>query len=243
MFNPYAPTIVNKGVSGMKTKRVAIYVRVSKPSQTVENQQLQLEEVAMRHGWEVVKVYKDEGISGAKGRSERPALNEMLKAVTRREVDLVAAWSVDRLGRSMTDLLATLGEVHASGCGLFLHQQGLDTSTPTGKAMFGMMGVFSEFERAMIQERVKSGLERAKERGTKSGRAIGRPKIGSEASKTKQKEALAKVARIKGLQAKGMGLQKVAKELGIGVGTVIRLVGGDEKRKPGAGLGRGKRAA
>jgi DNA invertase Pin-like site-specific DNA recombinase len=114
----------------MKAKRVAIYIRVSKASQTVENQRLQLEEVALRHGWEVVQVYKDEGISGSKGRSERPALDAMLKAVARREVDLVAAWSVDRLGRSMTDLLSTLAEVHASGCGLFLNQQGLDTSTP-----------------------------------------------------------------------------------------------------------------
>jgi DNA invertase Pin-like site-specific DNA recombinase len=227
----------------MKAKRVAIYIRVSKASQTVENQRLQLEEAAMRHGWEVVQVYKDEGISGSKGRADRPALDAMLKSVARRDVDLVAAWSVDRLGRSMTDLLSTLAEVHASGCGLFLHQQGLDTSTPAGKAMFGMMGVFAEFERAMIQERVKSGIERAKDKGTKSGRAIGRPKIGSEASAAKQKEARAKVARIMAMREAGDGYQKIARELGMGVGTVMRIVGGTEKRMPGAGLGRGKKTA
>ena len=114
--------------------------------------------MAKRHGWNVAHVFKDAGISGAKGRDERPALDAMLKVVARREVDMVAAWSVDRLGRSLTDLLGLLRELHAKGVDLFLHQQGLDTSTPSGKAMFQMMGVFAEFERAMIRERVLAGL-------------------------------------------------------------------------------------
>ncbi len=106
-------------------------------------------------------MYEDAGLSGAKGRDQRPGLDALLKAVTRREVDLVAAWSVDRLGRSLTDLLGLLTELHAKGVDLYLHQQGLDTSTPSGRAMFQMMGVFAEFERAMIRERVMAGLARA----------------------------------------------------------------------------------
>jgi len=114
----------------------------------------------------VVQVFEDAGISGAKGRKDRPALDALLKTVARREVDMVAAWSVDRLGRSLTDLLDFLRELHAKGVDLFLHQQGLDTSTPSGRAMFQMMGVFAEFERAMIRERVLAGLARAKEQGS-----------------------------------------------------------------------------
>jgi len=134
-------------------KRVALYLRVSTTEQTTANQRRQLKAVAERHGWTVVRVFEDAG-SGAKDRNERPALDAMLKAVARREMDMVAAWSVDRLGRSLMDLLVLLRELHAKGVDLFLHQQGLDTSSPSGRAMFQMMGVFSEFERAMIRERV-----------------------------------------------------------------------------------------
>jgi len=130
-------------------KRVALYLRVSTTEQTTANQRRQLKAVAERHGWTVVRVFEDAG-SGAKDRNERPALDAMLKAVARREMDMVAAWSVDRLGRSLMDLLVLLRELHAKGVDLFLHQQGLDTSSPSGRAMFQMMGVFSEFERAMI---------------------------------------------------------------------------------------------
>ena len=131
------------------SKRVAIYLRVSTNEQTTTNQRRQLHAVAKRHGWSVVQVFEDAGISGAKDRKDRPALDALLKAVARREMDLVAAWSVDRLGRSLTDLLDFLRELHAKGVDLFLHQQGLDTSTPSGRAMFQMMGVFAEFERAI----------------------------------------------------------------------------------------------
>jgi DNA invertase Pin-like site-specific DNA recombinase len=120
---------------------------------------------AERHGWAVGAVFEDAGISGAKGRKDRPGLDAVLRAVARREVDLVMAWSVDRLGRSLVDLLATLQDLHAKEVDLYLHQQGLDTSTPSGRAMFGMMGVFAEFERSMIQERVKAGLARARDEG------------------------------------------------------------------------------
>ena len=151
-------------------KRIAIYLRVSTGEQTTENQRRELEEVAARHGWRVVEFFEDAGISGAKGRDKRPGLDRLLKAVARREVDMVAAWSVDRLGRSLIDLLDFLRELHAKGVDLFLHQQGLDTSTPSGRAMFQMLGVFAEFERSMIRERVMAGLSRAKADGIQLGR-------------------------------------------------------------------------
>jgi DNA invertase Pin-like site-specific DNA recombinase len=150
---------------GSKGKRVAIYLRVSTSEQTTANQRRELEAVAARHEWNVVAVFEDAGISGTKGRDQRPGLDAMMKAVALREIDMVVAWSVDRLGRSLIDLLDLLRELHAKGVDLFLHRQGLDTSTPAGRAMFQMMGVFAEFERAMIRERVLAGLSRAREQG------------------------------------------------------------------------------
>lgn len=123
--------------------------------------------MAQRSGWIVVAVHTDEGISGAKGRDLRPAYDALLKAVSRREVDLIAAWSVDRLGRSLSDLVAFLGDIQAKSVDLYLHQQGLDTSTPSGRMMFGMLSVFAEFERSMVRERVMAGLRRTTK---KSGR-------------------------------------------------------------------------
>ena len=145
-------------------KRVALYLRVSTAEQTVENQQRELEAVAERHGWNVVAVFADAGVSGTKGRDQRPGYDRLCRGIARREFDQVAAWSVDRLGRSLQNLVGFLGELHAKGVDLYLHQQGLDTATPAGKAMFQMLGVFSEFERAMIVERVKAGLSRARSR-------------------------------------------------------------------------------
>jgi DNA invertase Pin-like site-specific DNA recombinase len=151
-------------------KRVAIYLRVSTSKQDTNNQRRELLAVAARSGWDVIRVYEDAGISGAKGRDKRPGLDAMLKAVNAREFDMVAAWSVDRVGRSLTDLLGILRSLHDKGTDLFLHQQGLDTSTVAGKAMFQMLGVFAEFERGIIRERINAGLARAKENGTKLGR-------------------------------------------------------------------------
>ena len=150
-------------------KRVALYLRVSTAEQTVENQRRELQAVARRHGWKVVAVYSDAGISGSKGRDKRPEYDRLCHAISRREFDKVAAWSVDRLGRSLQDLVAFLGELHGKGIDLYLHQQGIDTATPAGKAMFQMMGVFAEFERAMIVERVKAGLARARSQGKRLG--------------------------------------------------------------------------
>jgi DNA invertase Pin-like site-specific DNA recombinase len=191
-------------------KRVAIYLRVSTAEQTTANQRRELKAVATRHGWAAVEVFEDAGISGAKGRGERPALDAMMKAVARREVDMVAAWSVDRLGRSLTDLLDLLRELHAKGVDLFLHQQGLDTSTPSGRAMFQMMGVFAEFERAMIRERVISGLARAREEGIR----LGRPRVDD-----KKEDAILRA------RAAGAGIRRIARDLRVGVGTVLRVIG------------------
>lgn len=149
------------------TKRVAIYARVSTDSQTVENQLAELQAVAQRQGWIVTAVFTDEGISGSKGRDKRPGYDALLKAIARREVDLVAAWAVDRIGRSLPDLVGFLGDLNAKGVDLYLHQQGLDTSTPSGRMLFQMLGVFADFERAMIRERILAGLRRTSK---KSGR-------------------------------------------------------------------------
>jgi DNA invertase Pin-like site-specific DNA recombinase len=171
-----------------------------------------LRQVAERAGWEIVRVYKDHGISGAKGKDERPAFNALHKAAARREFDVVMAWSVDRLGRSLQDLIGFLSEVHAAGVDLFLHQQGLDTTTPAGKAMFQMMGVFAEFERSMIQERVRAGLRRAKE----EGQQLGRPRIETE------KEARI-LAALKARKETGDSVRKIAVRFGVDPSTVQRI--------------------
>jgi DNA invertase Pin-like site-specific DNA recombinase len=193
----------------VRLKRVALYLRVSTQDQRTDNQLRELMAVADRAGWHIVGTFTDSGISGAKGRKDRPAFDKLLKAVTRREVDLVAAWSVDRLGRSLTDLLSFLGELHAKSCDLYLHQQGLDTSTPAGRAMFQMMGVFAEFERAIIRERVIAGLARAKS----EGKVLGRPTVGEEVE-----------GNICKLRKAGLGMHKIASQLGVGVSVVQRVV-------------------
>src|ERR1700716_643782 len=161
---------------GHSMKRAVLYLRVSTIDQTTANQERELRQIAERVGYNLVKVYKDHGISGAKGREQRPAFSSMCRAAERPEFDVVMAWSVDRLGRSLQDLIGFLSELHALGIDLFLHQQGLDTTTPAGKAIFQMLGVFAEFERSMIKERVRAGLARAKLRERSLGvQAYGRP--------------------------------------------------------------------
>ena len=191
------------------SKRVAIYARVSTGEQTPDNQLQELRGVAQRMGWQVVAEYVDHGISGAKGRDRRPAYDRLYNAIVRREVDLVMAWSVDRLGRSLQQLVALLSDLHAKDVDLYLHQQGVDTTTPAGKAMFQMCGVFSEFERAMIRERVKAGLERARSQGKK----LGRPRTPEIVEN-----------KIRTARQHGKGIRKIARELSIGVSTVQRVV-------------------
>jgi DNA invertase Pin-like site-specific DNA recombinase len=190
-------------------KRVALYARVSTDGQTVANQLHELRAVAERLGWDVVATFVDEGISGSKGRDRRPGLDALLKGITRCEFELVAAWSVDRLGRSLQHLVQFLAEINARHVDLYLHQQGLDTSTPAGRAMFAMLGVFAEFERAITIERIKAGLTRARAQG----KSCGRPPVAPD--KAQAVRAL--------LDRGGMGMIKIAKRVGVGVGTVHRI--------------------
>ena len=155
-------------------RRVGIYLRVSTDGQTTENQRRELEAVAAGSGWEVVDIYEDAGISGSNGREKRPGLDRLLKDATARKINMIAAWSVDRLGRSLQHLVGFLNELQALNCHLYLHQQAIDTTTPSGRAMFQMCGVFAEFERSMIVERVNAGLARAKANGVKLRAAMNR---------------------------------------------------------------------
>ena len=157
-------------------RRAVLYLRVSTIEPTTANQERELREIASRTGWKIAKVYKDHGISGAKGREKRPAFDALCRDAAKRQFDIVMAWSVDRLGRSLQDLVGFLSELHAMRIDLFLHQQGIDTTTPAGRVMFQMMGVFAEFERAMIRERVRAGLRRAKD----EGKQLGRPRIAAD---------------------------------------------------------------
>ena len=145
--------------------KTALYLRVSTAHQTADNQLHELERVAALRGWNIVATYRDDGISGAKGRDGRPALDQMLKAATRREFDLIAVWSIDRLGRSLQHLVTTVNDLHASGVQLYFHQQALDTSSPSGKLMFGVFASFAEFEKSLISERIRLGIERARKEG------------------------------------------------------------------------------
>jgi DNA invertase Pin-like site-specific DNA recombinase len=205
----------NQQVAPKSSKTAAIYVRVSTGGQTIDNQLRELRAVARRSGWKVVEVYKDEGISGAKGRDQRPAFDQLCQDATRRKFDVVMAWSVDRLGRSLQHLVTFLDELQALKLDLYLQQQGIDTTTPSGRAMFQMCGVFAEFERSMIQERVKAGLARAKEQGTKSGKPIGRPEVYAQP---------AVQARVSALKEKGFGTRRIAEQLGVSRATVIKVL-------------------
>jgi DNA invertase Pin-like site-specific DNA recombinase len=189
-------------------KRAAIYVRVSTDKQTVENQLRELHQIAERRGWEVVQEYHDAGISGAKGRKDRPGLDKMLEDAQRRRFDVVMAWAIDRLGRSLIDLLGTIQALEACGVDLYLDQQSLDTTTPAGKLMFQITGAFAEFERGMIRQRINAGLKRAVD----AGKQLGRPRIDPALEK-----------RIQSQLRGGKGMLAVAKECGVGSGTVQRI--------------------
>jgi DNA invertase Pin-like site-specific DNA recombinase len=178
-------------------KRAVLYLRVSTVDQTTANQERELREVASRMGCEIVRVYKDHGISGTKGRDERPEFDRLIGDAAQRKFDMVMAWSVDRLGRSLQDLVSFLSELHALHVDLFLHQQGLDTTTPAGKAMFQMMGVFAE---------------RAKD----EGKQLGRPRIAPELEKQIQ-TALNERKRT------GEGVRGIAKRFGVDPSTVQRI--------------------
>jgi DNA invertase Pin-like site-specific DNA recombinase len=188
---------------GRTMKRAALYLRVSTKEQTTDNQRIELERVAAAKGWRIAAAYEDEGTSGAQGRDKRPGYDKLLKDAVRAKFDVVMAWDVSRLGRSLAGLVQALDDLHSNDVDLYLHQQAIDTTTPSGKAMFQMTGVFAEFERAIIQERVKAGLRRA----TLSGVKLGRPTLALN------KEDIAKDI------AAGFSIRRIAKKYGVSIGT------------------------
>ena len=189
---------------------VAIYLRVSTSSQTTENQLLDLQKVATQNDWDVVGVYTDEGVSGKHGRDKRPQFDALMKDAYQKKFQVIMSWDVSRLGRSLKHLVEFMEDIQAKGIDLFLLQNGIDTTTPSGRAMFGMLSVFSSFEREMISERVKSGLERAKA----EGKTLGRP--------SNMNDGLRSSIRL--LRERGLGIKKIARELGVGVCTVYKAL-------------------
>ena len=189
-------------------KRAVLYLRVSKNEQNIENQRIELERVAAAKGWKVIATFKDEGISGAFGREVRAQYDSMLKQGVQAKFDVVLAWDVSRLSRSLVSLVTTLDELHVCGIDLYLHQQAIDTTTPTGKAMFQMCGVFAEFERGILSERVKAGLNRARAEGKKLGRPI-------------------KVVNIKKMledRCRGKTIRQIASEQKMSVGKIHKVL-------------------
>ena len=189
-------------------RRAGIYLRKA-TDKDAETQLSELETVAARSEWEIVEVYRDAGVSGGKGRDKRPAFNRLIKDATTHKINLIAAWSVDHLGRNLQDLVALLTDLQALECDLYLHQQTFDTSTPAGRAMFRMCGVFAEFERGIVRERVHAGVPRAK---AKESKMWHRPvKLSDE-------------ARIHVLRAEGMSVLKIGRTLRIGTSVVQRVL-------------------
>ena len=194
--------------------KVALYLRVSTQEQTTDNQQRELADVARKRDWTIAATYTDQAVSGTKGREQRPGLKAMMIAAHRKEFDLVAAWSVDRLGRSLSDLLRTSDDLRALEIGLYLHKQAVDTTTPTGRLMYQVLGAVSEWEREMIRDRVIAGLARAREQGVKIGRPITYP-VDVESA-------------VAVMRAAGKSLREIAVLTGASKSTVARII----KRKP-----------
>ena len=191
-------------------KRVAIYARVSTDKQTCENQLTELRAVATRLGYIVVQEYVDNGISGAKSRADRPSLDLMMKDSFKGRFDMIMCWSIDRLGRSLQNLVEILNELQSMKVDLYFLQQGMDTSTSSGRMMFNIFGALSEYERSLIRERVCAGLQTAKAKGVK----LGRP--------SKMNDGMRQAVKL--LREKGMGIKQIAKQLKIGVGTVYSAI-------------------
>jgi DNA invertase Pin-like site-specific DNA recombinase len=189
-------------------KRVALYARVSTDKQTCENQLNELRSIAERMQYIIVDEFIDEGISGAT--SSRPALDALLKSATQRRFDMVMCWSIDRLGRSLQNLIEILNELQSLKVDLFFMQQGLDTSTSAGRMMFSIFGALAEFERNLIRERVIAGQQRAISQGVK----MGRPSKMNDGMKN----------AIKLLRERGIGIKQIARELKIGIGTVYSAI-------------------
>jgi len=192
--------------------RAALYARVSTLSgQDPEVQLAELREYASRRGWAVAEEYVDRGVSGAK--ESRPALNRLMCDAHRRRFDAVLVWKLDRFARSLKQLVNALAEMEALGVAFVSLRDNLDLSTPSGRLMFQIIGAMAEFERALIQERVRAGLRHARAQGKR----LGRPGVIVEAK------------RIRELRAQGASLRTISRQLGVGLGTVHRALPGRSK--------------
>ena len=195
--------------SPVSIARVALYARVSTLiGQDPEMQLRELREYASRRGWLVGKEYIDKGVSGT--RESRPALNDLMADAHRRKFDAVLVWKIDRFGRSLRHLVNSLAELGALGVAFVSFRDNLDLSTPSGRLMFQIIGAMAEFERALIQERVRAGLRNAQAKG----RRLGRPRVVVDAS------------RIASLRAQGRSWSQVGAELRVSKGTAQRAVAG-----------------
>ena len=192
-------------------KRVAIYARVSTDKQQTSNQVLVLKEIAERSGYNIIQIYEDKGISGSKGREDRPALNQMMKDATHRKFDMVMCWSIDRLGRSISHLIEIMNELNGLKIDMFFSQQSIDTTQSSGRMLFSIMGAIGEFEKSLIKERVLAGLDRARKNGTK----LGRPSNMTDGLKT----------AILIFKDKGLGVRETCRKLGIGCATYYKVIG------------------
>lgn len=195
--------------------RVALYARVSTLNgQNPEMQLAELREYAARRNWEVANEYVDEGVSGSK--ESRPALNRLMVDAHHRRFDIVACWKIDRFGRSLKHLVNALADLDSYGVAFLSLKDNLDLSTPSGRLMFQIVGAMAEFERALIQERVRSGLVAARARG----KQLGRPRRVIDGN------------RIAKMKAEGMSIREIADKLGIGYGTVRMRLMSDERKTP-----------
>ena len=192
-------------------RRALIYARVSTTHQNSENQLQELREVARRSNWKIVDELVDNGISGAKGREDRPAFERLIQMVRKRQVDVVMTWSIDRLGRSIQHLVSFMNEVQASNVDLFVSQQAVNTATPAGRMIFSIFSALGEYERELIRERINAGLARARANGKKLGRpsVAGLPAI---------------ITSVKMLRETGHSIHNIAKQLRIGVGTTQKIL-------------------
>jgi DNA invertase Pin-like site-specific DNA recombinase len=202
--------------------RAALYARVSTPGQTPENQLVALRAFAQARGWEAIE-YVDHGISGSKDR--RPALDALLAAVRARKVDIVAVTKLDRMARSTRHLVTLAGEFQALGVDLVATDQQVDTTTPSGRLLFHMLAAIAEFERDLIRDRVLAGLQRAKVRGTRSGKAIGRPRQHHVTASAVQALTV----------GEGLSLRAAARRLGVHHSAVTRALAGANLSRNGVG--------
>ena len=191
-------------------RKVAIFTRVSTLDQTIDNQLLELRDHCSKMGWEIVKEYADEGLSGTLSREKRPALNALIKDAYRKRFDSVLCWDISRIGRSMKELILFLSDMKDRGVGICSVRQGFDTSTSMGEIMFQFVGILSSWEREMIRERTLAGLERAKS----EGKTLGRRKVTNDTM----------TAKIIELRSEKKSIRQIASEVGVSVGTVLKTL-------------------